>query len=159
VVGQFIREGRKSAWGGLRRGTGSGWKSFGRGSFRWVEDAPDEIWRRRPVGRIVEVEGLSRRRGGGSGDDDRGWVSVFRFERRSSRHQQDSERSRWRKQQPKILRTSTSYNILTSSYTNPRGIPRAPFVGKVEEFVTSSEDINVTLRKFDEMLSYPILRN
>lgn len=40
-----------------------------------------------------------------------------------------------------------------NSYTNPRGIPRAPFVGKVEEFVTSPEDINGTLRKFDEMLS------
>ena len=39
-------------------------------------------------------------------------------------------------------------------YTNPRGIPRAPFVDKVDEYVTSPEDINGTLRKFDEMLSY-----
>jgi len=40
-----------------------------------------------------------------------------------------------------------------ATYTNPRGIPRAPFVDKVEEFVTNPEDINATLRKFDEMLS------
>jgi hypothetical protein len=45
-------------------------------------------------------------------------------------------------------------SIAESRYTNPRGIPRAPFVDKVEEFVTSPEEINATLRKFDEMLSY-----
>jgi len=39
------------------------------------------------------------------------------------------------------------------TYTNPRGIPRAPFVDKVEEFVSGPEDINATLHKFDEMLS------
>ena len=40
-------------------------------------------------------------------------------------------------------------------YTNPRGIPRAPFVEKVEEYVASPEEVPATLRKFDEMLSYP----
>src|SRR5205814_5695171 len=43
--------------------------------------------------------------------------------------------------------------ISLNRYTNPRGIPRAPFVDKVEEYVTSPEDINGTLRRFDEMLS------
>lgn len=44
--------------------------------------------------------------------------------------------------------------VSLNRYTNPRGIPRAPFVDKVEEYVASPEDINPTLRKFDEMLSY-----
>ncbi|KAJ3023199.1 hypothetical protein HKX48_003977 [Thoreauomyces humboldtii] len=35
---------------------------------------------------------------------------------------------------------------------NPRGIPQAPFVGKVEEFTTESE-VEGTLKKFQEMLS------
>ena len=38
-------------------------------------------------------------------------------------------------------------------YTNPRGIPRAPFVDKVDDFLSSPDDIPSTLRKFDEMLS------
>jgi len=40
-----------------------------------------------------------------------------------------------------------------ATYTNPRGIPRAPFVDKVEEYITSPDEVNATLRKFDEMLS------
>ena len=64
-----------------------------------------------------------------------------------------SSSTRWQKQQQKMLRIQY-LSIAENRYTNPRGIPRAPFVDKVEEFVTSPEEINATLRKFDEMLSY-----
>ncbi|KAI2616927.1 Prefoldin, subunit 3 [Hypomontagnella submonticulosa] len=37
--------------------------------------------------------------------------------------------------------------------TNPRGIPYAPFVDKVEDYVTSREDVQSTLRSFQEMIS------
>lgn len=38
--------------------------------------------------------------------------------------------------------------------TNPRGIPYAPFVDKVEDYITSREDVQSTLRSFQEMISY-----
>ena len=38
--------------------------------------------------------------------------------------------------------------------TNPRGIPYAPFVDKVEDYVTSRADVEKTLKKFQEMISY-----
>ncbi|KAI2616741.1 Prefoldin, subunit 3 [Hypoxylon sp. NC1633] len=37
--------------------------------------------------------------------------------------------------------------------TNPRGIPSAPFVDKVEDYVTSRDDVQSTLRSFQEMIS------
>ncbi|KAI2603551.1 Prefoldin, subunit 3 [Hypoxylon fragiforme] len=37
--------------------------------------------------------------------------------------------------------------------TNPRGIPYAPFVDKVEDYITSREDVQSTLRSFQEMIS------
>ncbi|KAL2752106.1 hypothetical protein ACRALDRAFT_1066173 [Sodiomyces alcalophilus JCM 7366] len=37
--------------------------------------------------------------------------------------------------------------------TNPRGIPYAPFVDKVEDYVTSRADVEPTLRNFQEMIS------
>ncbi|KAL1305988.1 hypothetical protein AAFC00_004122 [Neodothiora populina] len=37
--------------------------------------------------------------------------------------------------------------------TNPRGIPFAPFVDKVEEYVTSRADVESTLKSFQEMIS------
>ncbi|KAG8162489.1 hypothetical protein KVR01_008254 [Diaporthe batatas] len=37
--------------------------------------------------------------------------------------------------------------------TNPRGIPYAPFVDKVEDYVTSRADTEPTLRKFQEMIA------
>ncbi|KAF8866125.1 Prefoldin, subunit 3 [Acephala macrosclerotiorum] len=37
--------------------------------------------------------------------------------------------------------------------TNPRGIPYAPFVDKVEDYVTSRTDVEKTLKKFQEMIS------
>ncbi|EHK23568.1 uncharacterized protein TRIVIDRAFT_64002 [Trichoderma virens Gv29-8] len=37
--------------------------------------------------------------------------------------------------------------------TNPRGIPYAPFVDKVEDYVSTRDDVEPTLRKFQEMIS------
>ncbi|CAG7556640.1 unnamed protein product [Fusarium equiseti] len=37
--------------------------------------------------------------------------------------------------------------------TNPRGIPYAPFVDKVEDYVTTRDDVEPTLRSFQEMIS------
>ncbi|KAK3346784.1 Prefoldin subunit-domain-containing protein [Lasiosphaeria hispida] len=37
--------------------------------------------------------------------------------------------------------------------TNPRGIPYAPFVDKVEDYVTSRADVEPTLRSFQEMIA------
>ncbi|KAH8819647.1 Prefoldin subunit-domain-containing protein [Xylogone sp. PMI_703] len=37
--------------------------------------------------------------------------------------------------------------------TNPRGIPYAPFVDKVEDYVSSRADVEGTLKSFQEMIS------
>ncbi|KAI9901619.1 hypothetical protein N3K66_003436 [Trichothecium roseum] len=37
--------------------------------------------------------------------------------------------------------------------SNPRGIPYAPFVDNVEEYITSRDDVEPTLRSFQEMIS------
>jgi Prefoldin subunit len=37
--------------------------------------------------------------------------------------------------------------------TNPRGIPFAPFVDKVEDYVSTREDVAGTLKSFQEMIS------
>ncbi|KAI9787763.1 MAG: peptide chain release factor 1 [Geoglossum umbratile] len=37
--------------------------------------------------------------------------------------------------------------------TNPRGIPYAPFVDKVEDYVSSREEVESTLKSFQEMIS------
>lgn len=37
--------------------------------------------------------------------------------------------------------------------TNPRGIPYAPFVDKVEDYVTSRADVEPTMGKFQEMIA------
>ncbi|KFA62038.1 hypothetical protein S40285_02090, partial [Stachybotrys chlorohalonatus IBT 40285] len=46
--------------------------------------------------------------------------------------------------------TSSGSNVATS---NPRGIPQAPFVDKVEDYVTTRSDVEPTLRSFQEMIS------
>jgi len=38
--------------------------------------------------------------------------------------------------------------------TNPRGIPFAPFVDRVEDYVTTRADVEATLKNFQEMISY-----
>lgn len=37
--------------------------------------------------------------------------------------------------------------------TNPRGIPYAPFVDNVEDYVATRQDVEPTLRSFQEMIS------
>lgn len=37
--------------------------------------------------------------------------------------------------------------------TNPRGIPFAPFVDKVEDYVTSRAEVEPTMNKFQEMIA------
>ncbi|KAI9339362.1 Prefoldin subunit-domain-containing protein [Obelidium mucronatum] len=37
--------------------------------------------------------------------------------------------------------------------TNPRGIPKAPFIDNVDQFVGSAENVESTLRKFQEMIA------
>ena len=38
--------------------------------------------------------------------------------------------------------------------TNPRGIPYAPFVDRVEDYVSSRADVEGALKSFQEMISY-----
>ena len=38
--------------------------------------------------------------------------------------------------------------------TNPRGIPYAPFVDKVEDYVSSRGEVDGTMKSFQEMISY-----
>ena len=38
--------------------------------------------------------------------------------------------------------------------TNPRGIPYAPFVDRVEDYVSSRAEVDGTMRSFQEMISY-----
>ncbi len=49
---------------------------------------------------------------------------------------------------------SNSENRKNIAPTNPRGIPYAPFVDKVEDYVTSRADVEATLKNFQEMISY-----
>ncbi|EPE02392.1 prefoldin subunit 3 [Ophiostoma piceae UAMH 11346] len=46
-----------------------------------------------------------------------------------------------------------SSSTSTDVATNPRGIPQAPFVDKVEDYVTTREEVEPTLRRFQEMIS------
>ncbi|BCR85416.1 tubulin-binding prefolding complex subunit PAC10 [Aspergillus chevalieri] len=46
---------------------------------------------------------------------------------------------------------STSSTV--TAQTNPRGIPVAPFVDNVADYVSSREDVEPTLRRFQEMIS------
>lgn len=38
--------------------------------------------------------------------------------------------------------------------TNPRGIPYAPFVDKVEDYVSSRAEVDTVMKNFQEMISY-----
>lgn len=42
--------------------------------------------------------------------------------------------------------------------TNPRGIPYAPFIDKVEDYVTSRAEVEGTLKSFQEMISFVIIQ-
>ncbi|KAJ3094321.1 hypothetical protein HK100_006180 [Physocladia obscura] len=41
----------------------------------------------------------------------------------------------------------------TAVSTNPRGIPKAPFIDNVDQFVGTPENVEATLRKFQEMIA------
>ncbi|KAH6615612.1 Prefoldin subunit-domain-containing protein [Chaetomium sp. MPI-SDFR-AT-0129] len=49
--------------------------------------------------------------------------------------------------------TLTQEATTTVTPSNPRGIPHAPFVDKVEDYVTSRADVEPTLRRFQEMIA------
>jgi len=55
-----------------------------------------------------------------------------------------------------LTMTTELMTIFRSSSTsaNPRGIPLAPFVDDVEDYVSSRDDVETTLRSFQEMISY-----
>ncbi|KAL9122960.1 MAG: hypothetical protein Q9187_000485 [Circinaria calcarea] len=40
--------------------------------------------------------------------------------------------------------------------TNPRGIPQAPFIDKVEDYVSSRVEVDGTMKSFQEMISYAL---
>ncbi|KAF2969299.1 hypothetical protein GQX73_g4281 [Xylaria multiplex] len=54
----------------------------------------------------------------------------------------------------KSLLTPWTQYRKASALTNPRGIPCAPFVDKVEDYVSSRQEVEATLRNFQEMISY-----
>ena len=41
----------------------------------------------------------------------------------------------------------------TDPETNPRGIPYAPFIDKVEEYISSRSEVEGALKNFQEMIS------
>ena len=43
--------------------------------------------------------------------------------------------------------------------TNPRGIPYAPFVDKVEDYVSSRAEVDGTMKSFQEMISYALINS
>ncbi len=47
----------------------------------------------------------------------------------------------------------TTFSSKEATPTNPRGIPQAPFVDKVEDYVTTRADVEPTLRSFQEMIA------
>lgn len=55
-----------------------------------------------------------------------------------------------------LTQTSSSKD---ATPTNPRGIPHAPFVEKAEDYVSSREELEPTLLRFQEMISYVALAN
>lgn len=51
------------------------------------------------------------------------------------------------------LQSNIMDTLFNSAKTNPRGIPEAPFVEKVEQYVKSPEDFDMCFSKFQEHLS------
>lgn len=51
------------------------------------------------------------------------------------------------------LLTGCNSGAKDATPTNPRGIPYAPFVDKVEDYVATRQDVEPTLRSFQEMIS------
>lgn len=60
--------------------------------------------------------------------------------------------------QPYTTKNTVTTIVLTlrravTTETNPRGIPVAPFVDNVADYVASRDDVEPTLRRFQEMIS------
>lgn len=51
------------------------------------------------------------------------------------------------------MATSAKGGSSKDAPTNPRGIPYAPFVDKVEDYVASRAEVEATLKNFQEMIS------
>ena len=51
-----------------------------------------------------------------------------------------------------MINSQASYS--QDAQTNPRGIPYAPFVDKVEDYVSSRAEVDGTMKNFQEMISY-----
>lgn len=49
--------------------------------------------------------------------------------------------------------SSPSFSATAAAKTNPRGIPIAPFVDNVTDYVSSRADVEPTLRSFQEMIA------
>jgi len=60
-----------------------------------------------------------------------------------------------------VVRSIYSQEMLTwnskDAPTNPRGIPYAPFVDKVEDYVVSRAEVDGTMKSFQEMISYALI--
>jgi len=60
-----------------------------------------------------------------------------------------------------VVHTIYSQEMLTwnskDAPTNPRGIPYAPFVDKVEDYVVSRAEVDGTMKSFQEMISYAMV--
>lgn len=51
-----------------------------------------------------------------------------------------------------IICHANGINRFDVGKTNPRGIPQAPFVERVEDFVKSQDQVEMVLSKFQDML-------
>jgi len=52
------------------------------------------------------------------------------------------------------MTSNTDIHNSSEPQTNPRGIPVAPFVDKVEDYVSSRKEVEPALKKFQEMIAY-----
>jgi len=55
-----------------------------------------------------------------------------------------------------ILKEMLTWNSKDAP-TNPRGIPYAPFVDKVEDYVVSRAEVDGTMKSFQEMILYALI--
>ncbi|CAG8377944.1 unnamed protein product [Penicillium salamii] len=52
-----------------------------------------------------------------------------------------------------LVKDPTNPASTVTTQTNPRGIPVAPFIDNVSDYVSSRDDVEPTLRRFQEMIS------
>ncbi|CAG8173267.1 unnamed protein product [Penicillium salamii] len=52
-----------------------------------------------------------------------------------------------------LFKDPTNPASTVTTQTNPRGIPVAPFIDNVSDYVSSRDDVEPTLRRFQEMIS------